>query len=99
MKFEKGNSGNPLGRPKGSKNKAGEELRNLISHFLEPRFAGIVKDYKSLSPRDRIKVYTNLLQFALTKLQSISTDPGFEKFSDEDLDKIVAQIIEQYEAA
>ena len=99
MKFEKGNSGNPYGRPKGSKNKTGEELRNLISGFLEKRFAGIVKDYKTLATKDRIKVYVDLLQYSVPKLQGISTDTGFERLTDEQFEEIINRLIRKHEEA
>ncbi len=68
MPFKKGLSGNISGRPRGSKNKAGEGLRNLISDFLEQRFEQVVNDFEQLEPKDRIKVFTDLLQYSVPKL-------------------------------
>ena len=99
MAFVKGLSGNPTGRPKGSRNKSGEGLRNLISDFLENRFESIVKDFEQLEPKDRLKVYTDLLQYGLPKLQSVSTATSFENLGEDQLNEIINTLIKKYEAA
>lgn len=70
MAFEKGKSGNALGKPKGTKNKASINLREAITSFLEEGFEKVVKDFEKLSPKDRCKLYIDLLQYSLPKLQS-----------------------------
>ena len=95
MKFSKGKSGNPNGRPPGSKNKAGEGLRELISGFLEQRFEQLVNDFELLEPKDRIKVYTDLLQYSVPKLQAVSSSIEFEKMTDEQLDEIINQLLQR----
>jgi hypothetical protein len=92
MPFEKGVSGNENGRPKGSRNKAGEGLRNLISDFLEQRFEQVIQDFEQLEPKDRIKVFTDLLQYSVPKLQAVSNSIDFEKMTDEQLDIIINQL-------
>ena len=99
MAFIKGHSGNPCGRPKGSKNKAGEDLRIMICDFLEKRFTGVVQDFEKLEPKDRIKVYTDLLQYGLPKLQSVSNELNFENLSDKQLEEIVNHLMIKNEAA
>lgn len=93
MPFVKGKSGNEAGRPKGSKNKAGGELRELISNFLQERFADVVQDFEQLEPKDRIKVYTDLLQYGLPKLQAVSNSIEFDKMTDEQLDDIINRLL------
>lgn len=99
MAFIKGMSGNISGRPKGAKNKAGEDLRKLLSDFLEKRFESIINDFESLEPKDRIKVYTDLLQYGLPKLQAVSNDLNFESLTDEQLDEIIDRLIKKQYAA
>jgi hypothetical protein len=36
MPFTKGNSGNPLGRPKGAIDNTTKEVREVLSTFVEP---------------------------------------------------------------
>lgn len=98
MPFQKGISGNANGRPKGSKNKAGEGLRNLISDFLEQKFDQVTNDFEQLEPKDRIKVYTDLLQYSVPKLQAVSNSIEFEKMTDEQLDEVINQLMQAHEA-
>ncbi len=93
MAFKKGKSGNEAGRPKGSKNKAGGQLRDMITDFLEQRFEDVVNDFEQLEPKDRIKVYTDLLQYGVPKLQAVSNSIEFEQLSDEQLDEIFERLL------
>lgn len=70
------------GRAKGTPNKLTKELRTMISDFLQENFETIKGDYAKLSPKDRSKLYCDLLQYGLPKLQSTSIDiQGSEGFS------------------
>ena len=91
-KFIKGQSGNPSGRPKGTKNKITLALRETINNFLEDNFHQITADFDKLSPKDRTKLYCDLLQYGLPKLQSTSTDIKFEHLSDEQLDEVINKL-------
>ncbi len=93
MAFKKGISGNINGRPKGSQNKAGGQLREVIANFLEQRFEDVVNDFEQLEPKDRIKVYTDLLQYGVPKLQAVSNAIEFEQMTDEHLDEIFLRLL------
>lgn len=88
MKFQKGNTG----KPKGAKNKVGLALRETISDFLSENFGKVVEDFRTLKPRDRVKLYCDLLQYGLPKLQAVSLDFDFEKLTDEQLDEIIERL-------
>ncbi len=92
MAFMKGVSGNPTGRPKGSKNKAAGDLREMVINFLEEKFPTVVENYELLEPKDKLKFYNDLLQYGLPKLQSVSTVTDFENMSEEKLDEIIKRL-------
>jgi hypothetical protein len=94
MPFSKGQSGNKNGKPKGTKNKTGVKLREAISNFLSDNFPKVVDDFHSLTPKDRVKLYTDLLQFGLPKLQAVSLD--FDKMTDEQLNELIEQLKETF---
>jgi hypothetical protein len=89
MPFKKGESGNPTGKPPGAKNKIGIQLRETISNFLINNFDVIQKDFKKLQPKDRAKLYCDLLQYGLPRLQAISNEFQFEKLTDDQLTEVI----------
>lgn len=92
MAFKKGQSGNPSGKPKGTKNKTSELLRGKISQFIEMEFKAIQKDFKKLSPKDRAKLFIDLVPFVVPKLQSVSMDLNLEKLTEDQLDQIINEL-------
>ena len=92
MAFEKGNSGNPEGRPKGAVNKTSSQLRETITDFLDNNFEKIVTDFEGLKPKERVKVYCDLLQYGLPRLQAIQLETDFERLTDEQLDDIIESL-------
>ena len=92
MPFEKGHSGNLIGRPKGSQNRRTKELRQAISAFLEDNFEKVVNDFHILSPRDKIKFYCDLLQYSLPKLQSVQLETEFDRLPEDQLDYLLNKL-------
>ena len=93
MAQKKGQTGNPNGRPKGSPNKATKDLRTWINGFVQSQTEQIQKDWKQLEPKDRIILFEKLLKYSLPTLQATSLTTDLEKLSDEDLDRIVNEIL------
>ncbi|OLY91788.1 hypothetical protein SAMN05444008_10936 [Cnuella takakiae] len=93
MPFEKGKSGNPEGRPKGSANKATSKIRELMSDFLEKNFPVIAEEFEKLEGRDKVKAYTDLLPYVMPKMQSISNEIDLERLTDEQLDELYNRIV------
>lgn len=92
MRYTKGQSGNPNGRPVGSANRSSSKLRDWITAFLEDNKDQIAEDWKALEPRDRIVLFEKLLKYSLPTLQSTTLQTDFEKLTDDQLDKIIADL-------
>ncbi|MFW6273035.1 MAG: DUF5681 domain-containing protein [bacterium] len=92
MGFKKGESGNPQGRPPGTKNKVNQEIRERINIFLDENFEIIESDLLALEPRERVKFYIELLSFGLPKLKAIEMTNDPESVSHEDLDLILKML-------
>ncbi len=98
MAFIKGISGNSNGRPKGIKNVAGGTLRTFISQFLEEKFEDIKNDFDGLEPKDRFKIFIDLLQYSLPRLQATTITADLrgelEDLSDQQLEDLATRILE-----
>jgi hypothetical protein len=80
MAFKRGISGNPAGRPPGTKNRVNDEIRTRINNFLDDNFETVENDIMELEPRDRIKFFIELLQYGLPKLKQteLKNESGHE---------------------
>ncbi len=92
MAFEKGISGNPEGRPKGATNRTSLQLREMITDFLENNFEKVVSDFGELKPKDRVKLYCDLLQYGLPRLQAVQIETEFDRLPEDQLDKIIEEL-------
>lgn len=93
MPFKKGESGNPSGRPAGSKNKATELVKTLIETMITDNADQLKDHFKALRGKDKLKAFIDLLPYVVPRLQSTSLDIDLEKLSDEQLDELYNRII------
>ena len=68
MAFEKGKSGNPRGREKGSLNKATAAMRERIEQVLDGLDVTLTADLKALKPEQRVELWAELQEFVCPKL-------------------------------
>jgi hypothetical protein len=79
-KFKPGKSGNPQGRPKGSKNKTTTEIKEKWREVLENQMQNLEQDLESMKPEDRVKLIASISEFFIPKLQRQSI--GIENAND-----------------
>ena len=72
MRYAKGTSGNPAGRPMGSKNKVTAKVIDLISLIVEENLPRIRQDLDELEPKDRLRFIASLFAYIVPKQQSIA---------------------------
>ena len=70
MPFKKGESGNPVGRPKGSLNKVTQELREQITQAIDTNKICEMLN-QITSPLDYINAITKLLPYIVAKKRPI----------------------------
>lgn len=95
MRYEKGQSGNPAGRPKGAKNKAGAELRLKIGDFLTDNFERLEADFHEMQPQDRLRMFAMLLPYCLGKKQELSIEGQLNTLPESELDEILETLREK----
>ena len=80
MGQKKGNTGNPAGRPKGSKNKVSTELKTWVQMLITSNTEQLEKDLQSLEPNQKWVIIEKLLQFVIPKatihLETKDTTPA-----------------------
>jgi hypothetical protein len=80
FKWEPGKSANPNGRPKGSRNKLGEEFIAAMHADFEQHGADTIKRVREERPADYVKVIAGILPKEL----NVTTN-ALEELSDDDL--------------
>jgi len=98
MGLRKGQTNNKAGKPAGTLNKMGRELRLQIGDFLEENFPKVIQEFNSLKGKDKVKLYTDLLPYYLSRLESIEVNElGLETLTDKQLDQIINKLKSGYE--
>jgi hypothetical protein len=83
--WNQGESGNPHGRPKGSRNKLGEDFIRALYEDFEQHGAAVIAAVREARPQDYLKVVASLVP----KQIEMDTRP-VEQLSDEELLAIIA---------
>ena len=65
---------NKAGRPKGSKNKATNEIRQKFQELIESNYDQLEKDLKTLRASERVKAIIDLAKFILPTLKATEVD-------------------------
>ena len=98
MAFKKGESGNPNGRPKGSKDKATSSIRQKIEIFLNQKIEEIEQIWQELEAKDKLTFLSKLLEYTVPKLRSQELNISeYSKFSTDDLRTIAKEILNNIE--
>lgn len=96
-KFKKGESGNPAGRPRGTKNKTTKEGKLFILEFLQDDQAQALKDWAKLSPWERWQTRKTMYEFIIPKQRQVQQVVDLSKLSNEEIDILFKQAMESIE--
>ena len=85
--FKPGQSGNPKGRPKGSKQKLGEDFISALQEDFEAHGVTAIQEVRETKPADYLKVIAGILPNELN-----ITKTTVEELSDDDLARALATL-------
>lgn len=76
MAFQKGQSGNPAGRKKGTPNKTTKEIREVINSVISSSFSKrkVLRDLNELSPKQRLDYMLRLMEYVVAKPKSVEPE-------------------------
>lgn len=96
MSFKKGHE-KVGGRKKGVQNVATKELRERVTLLIDDLYDLVVTDLKTLTPSERLRSLTQLMEFALPKLQRSEqkVNLDFDNMSDSEIDRVFDRLIKR----
>jgi hypothetical protein len=89
----KGHTNNPNGRKKGVPNKSTEELRALLTSFIEANINDLQANYNQLEAKDKLAFFERLIKMVLPPPLN-----ELERLSDEQLTDLINRLKKQNHA-
>lgn len=93
-KFQKGQSGNPKGRPKGSQNEKAKYIKDWLISLIGSNAKDISQSFRNLPMKERCKFISSILPYVLPKQteSKIKANVDLNNLSDEQIDNIISEI-------
>lgn len=95
MPFQKGESGNKNGRPKGSPNKATTTVKKLVASFLTENFERFKMEAASLEGKEFCMMYLKMIDFEVPRLSRQATAVDFSQLSEQEAEQVLDLLAEK----
>jgi hypothetical protein len=89
-RFKPGQSGNPAGRPKGSRNKVSEKLLEALAVDFDAHGKDVIEKVRADRPADYLKIVTSLVPKQM-EIEDLRSHRKAEDLSDDELAAIALQ--------
>lgn len=84
----KGKTGNPAGKPKGTKNKTTIKTKEIITSFVENKLKDVMKAFDELEPKDKVSAFTSLLKYVIPPARDTEADKNNKEALDSLVDRL-----------
>lgn len=84
----KGKTGNPAGKPKGTKNKTTVKMKEVITSFLEDQVGEVQKSFKNLDDKDKVSAFISLLKYVIPPARDTEADKNNKEALDSLVDRL-----------
>lgn len=93
-KFQKGQSGNPKGRPKGSQNEKTKYIKDWLISLIGSNAKDISQSFRNLPMKERCKFISSVLPYVLPKQteSKVKSNVDLNNLTDEQIDNIISEI-------
>jgi hypothetical protein len=89
-RFKPGQSGNPAGRPKGSRNKVSEKLLEALATDFDAHGKDVIEKVRADRPADYLKIVASLVPKQM-EIEDLRSHRKAEDLSDDELAAIAVQ--------
>lgn len=89
--FRKGSGG----RPKGSRNKQTDSIRQYFLDFIECNSVDLQDAYNDLESKDKIKFISEMTRFLLPSVKSVEVNSTIDELTAEQFEEVVERIKEE----
>lgn len=92
-KFLPGQSGNPAGRPKSTKNVVPADLRQRLRFFMDGKFDGVNAAFDRLDDAQKVQYYIRLLPYVVPALKESDVRLTVDSMTDDQLHQVIDEIL------
>ncbi|MBO7554057.1 MAG: hypothetical protein J6T82_08515 [Bacteroidaceae bacterium] len=96
-RFKKGESGNPKGRPLGSKNEKSAYIRDWVVSLIGTNSHDLLATFKNLNLKEKWKIIVALMPYAIPRQveQKIDANVDLSSLDDRQLDLVIDGLINE----
>lgn len=93
-KFQKGQSGNPKGRPKGARDKNREYIQDWVLSVIGSNSLELLERFKKLRAKEQWRIVVSLLPFAIPRQTEakVNADVDLSLLTDEQINYLIKEI-------
>jgi hypothetical protein len=88
-----GQSGNPNGRPRGSRNKRTQEIQEHLTEFFSGRLQDLERMYGEGNDEMKLRIWKDFSPYVLPRLHATQAEISLEKMSPSEIDALLSKLI------